>query len=103
MWNTWKADLYQTEPNVGMPKCEMRYQKTLNDDLSNMGMPSAFGGADFLAIEPGLFIDMVIREAWIKVPEEGTEATAAPEVSLAPESASMVDFLYLYRPFFLCH
>ena len=100
MWNTWKADLYPTEANVGMPKFEMRYKRTLNDDLIDMGMPSAFGEADFSDIGPGLFIDLVIHEAWLKISEEGTEAAAATGVSLTSEAALMVDFLYLDRPFF---
>jgi serpin B len=97
-WNSWKSNLYQTEASVGFPKLEMRYKKILNDSLKDMGMPSAFGDANFSGIAPDLAIDTVVHEAWIKISEEGTEAAAATGVSMN-ETAAMMDELYLNKPF----
>ena len=96
-WNSWKANLYQTETSVGFPKIEMRYKKVLNDALIDLGMPSAFSGADFSDINSDLSISMVIHEAWLKISEEGTEAAAATGVSL--DGSAMMDYVYLNKPF----
>ena len=97
-WNSWKSNLYQTEASVGFPKIEMRYKKELNETLIDLGMPSAFAGADFSDINPGLKIDVVIHEAWLKISEEGTEAAAATGVSMS-ETSAMMDYVYLNKPF----
>ena len=72
--------------------------KILNDALIDLGMPSAFAGADFSDINPGLKIDVVIHEAWLKISEEGTEAAAATGVSMS-ETSAMMDYVYLNKPF----
>ena len=97
-WTSWKENLYETQAFVGFPKLEMRYKKVLNESLIDLGMPSAFGNADFSGIGPGLVIDTVIHEAWIKISEEGTEAAAATGVSMNETSIAM-DELYVNKPF----
>ena len=41
-WLDWKSSMYQTQAYLGIPKMEMRYQKTLNEKLKGMGMKQAF-------------------------------------------------------------
>ncbi len=101
-WRAWKAELYQTEAMLGIPKLEMRYKKTLNETLKGLGMPSAFdpAAADLngIADGAGLFVSTVIHEAWLKFSEEGTEAAAATGASVEFTSAPE-DYIVLDRPF----
>lgn len=101
-WLSWKADIYPTTAYLGVPKMEMRYQKTLSETLKDMGMEQAFlsGSADFTGIskEADLFVTTVIHEAWLKFSEEGTEAAAATGIAVGTES-SIGNYVVLDRPF----
>lgn len=72
------------EVDIYLPKFEIKTPLyTLNDNLINLGMPTAFGsGADFSGLDGvgGLFISKVLHKAFIEVKEEGTEAAAATAV-----------------------
>ena len=78
---------------VAMPRFKMEAGFELQDELSGMGMPVAFGGkADFSGIngQRDLFISAVIHKAYVDVNEEGTEAAAAtavvmPRLAIRPE------------------
>ena len=101
-WLNWKSSLYQTEAYLGIPKMEMRYKKTLNETLQDMGMKQAFesGTANFTGISRNadLFVTTVIHEAYLKFSEEGTEAAAATGVAVGTES-SVGEYIVLDRPF----
>lgn len=65
---------------IALPKFEFRSKYFLNDTLREMGMPSAFTpNADFSGMtrKDRLLISIVVHEAYVKVDEKGTEATAA--------------------------
>jgi serine protease inhibitor len=68
---------------VQMPRWTFRVQARLNDHLSALGMPTAFGPHADLAgmtTQERLYISHVLHEAYIAVDEAGTEAAAATAV-----------------------
>jgi serpin B len=72
--------------HLSLPRFSFRFHTSLNETLSGLGMPSAFGGgADFSGMTEGggLFLDAVEHEAFIKVDEVGTEAAAATGSAMA--------------------
>ena len=87
----WKSQMKEDKLDaIYLPKFEFDTKYFMKETLSKMGMPSAFGNADFSGMDgtKNLFIDAVIHQAFIKVDEEGTEAAAATAVVMK-ESAVM--------------
>lgn len=99
-----KQDVYV---NLQLPKFEITFDEVLNDSLKNMGLKLAFdlNNADFSGIgttNGNLCLSLVRQKAVIKVNEEGTEAAAVTEVSLANggvmETEPSID-VFFNRPF----
>jgi serpin B len=87
------ADLY-------MPRFKFSTDVGLNDILSSLGMPEAFGdGADFSGINGArdLHVQAIVHKAIIAVDEKGTTASAATGVSVGIVSAPPT--LVVDRPF----
>jgi len=90
---------------VFLPRFEMEYERTLNDDLKALGMTDAFdpGRADFSALTPGggVWVDEVKQKAFVTVNEEGTEAAAATSVGVVESAPPTVrvdrPFLFVIR------
>ncbi|MCD6226904.1 serpin family protein [Candidatus Micrarchaeota archaeon] len=84
--NQWRSGLSKTKVDVSFPKFKMETEYTLNNDLADMGMPTAFipGAADFSGMtgNKDLFISKVVHKAFVEVNEEGTEAAAATGVGM---------------------
>ena len=83
--------LEETAVDVYLPRFAFETKYFLEEDLKEMGMPTAFTpSADFTEIteEDVLFIDIVIHQAFIEVNEEGTEAAAATGVSMHLSAAA---------------
>ena len=102
-WDEWLNSFSARDGTVGLPRFEMRYEKTLNEVLKDMGMERAFDDrADFTGMSPEgeqLLLDQVIHEAVIEVDEKGTEAAAvtiAPGLGEAPGPFEVI----ADRPFF---
>ena len=78
----------QTLSRLKMPKFTLRYEKTLNDVLKDLGMGVAFTKrANFRAVaDTALAIDKVKHKTFLRVNEEGTEASAATSVGFEPVS-----------------
>lgn len=80
----WVDSMTQKEVDIYLPKFKIKTPLyTLNDYLTNLGMPTAFGpGADFSGLDGTweLYISKVLHKAFIEVNEEGTEAAAATAV-----------------------
>ena len=85
-------DMQMKPINLMMPKFEFDSDFSLVEILRDMGMPSAFGNADFSGITGGrdLVISDVIHKAFVAVDEAGTEAAAATAVVFR-ESATIDD------------
>ena len=89
--NKWIVNIHKRKVKVYIPRFEMEERYELVPVLSDMGMITAFKKeADFSGItgKRDLYISNVIHQAFIKVDEEGTEATAATGVSF--KATSMV-------------
>lgn len=100
------STLKQQDVDLSMPRFQMRAALHLKEDLSALGMPTAFGGsADFSGVSdpPPGNIDDVVHQGYISVDEDGTEASAATAVVTADGSAVLRDapppVLRLDRPF----
>ena len=85
------------------PKFTFESGFKLAETLIQMGMPAAFGNADFSGMTGNrdLFIGDVVHKAFVAVDEEGTEAAAATAVIMV-EIARMIEdaiLMRLDRPF----
>jgi serpin B len=81
----WIKELDQSEPStihLEIPRFKTTGEFELAEILAKMGMPSAFGAADFsgMTSRGDLHISNVIHKAFIDVSEQGTEAAAATAV-----------------------
>ena len=86
--------------DLNMPRFKFSTDVGLNETLSALGMPEAFGGgADFSGINGArnLSIQSVIHKAIINVDEKGTTASAATGVSVG--LTSLPPTLVVNRPF----
>jgi serine protease inhibitor len=79
-WRTAVDSLHQQRiDEVALPRFELRWQATLNDALSKLGMPTAFapGAADFRPMSPANpALSRIVQKTYVKVDEHGTEAAA---------------------------
>ena len=89
---------------LSMPKFSYDNRIDLEQTLADMGMPSAFGNADFSGISEnsaGLYIYGAKHESFVSVDEKGTEAAAASYVAIAglSDNEFTMDrpFIYLIR------
>jgi len=88
--NEYKSQMQETKlDSISLPKFEFDTKYFMKDTLSAMGMPTAFGAADFSGMDGtiNLQISKVIHQAFIKVDEQGTEAAAATAVRMGYASA----------------
>lgn len=84
--NLWRGTLRERDIDVYIPRFTFESKYIMNDNLKEMGMPTAFEPpADFSGMTGSrdLFIGVVIHQAFVDVNEEGTEAAAATGVSMA--------------------
>jgi len=74
----------QSLSRLKMPRFMLRYKKTLNDVLRDLGMGVAFTKrASFRGIaDTSLAIDKVKHKTFLRVDEEGTETSAATSVGI---------------------
>jgi serpin B len=100
-----EAILDSLEPKqvaLTMPKFNYDSDFKLAETLAEMGMPDAFGPADFSGMDGtrNLFIGDVFHKAFVSVDEAGTEAAAATAVVMQKLAMPMFDVeLIVDRPF----
>lgn len=99
-----------SEPNEGMvyaslPKFEYDYEISMNNALSDLGMPDAFiaSKADFTKLgkssRGNIYIGEVLHKSFISVDEKGTKAGAVTKVEIKDESFTEGVTIRLDRPF----
>ena len=99
----WLSGLRKVEMAVFLPRFKTTCRFNWGDKLIAMGMPLAFGPADFSGMngKKDLFISRVIHQAFVDVNEEGTEAAAATAVimekGMPPEFRADHPFLFFIR------
>jgi serpin B len=93
----YKAQMTETRlDTIALPTFEFDAKYFMKRTLSDMGMPTAFGNADFSGMDgtTNLQISQVIHQAFVKVDEQGTEAAAATAVVMR-ETAVMPSNLFI--------
>ena len=90
--------------NTYLPKFSYEYEIQMNQILCDLGMPTAFGPADFLKLghssEGNIYIGEVLHKTYISLDEEGVKAAAVTSVEMKIEYAPMYDYtVNLDRPF----
>ena len=101
-WNSWREEFQEMEDfTVNMPKFKFEYERSMADDLKEMGLDIAFTDeADFSGISPvDLLISDVIHKTYIDVNEEGTEAAAVTAIVFETTSIGPPSYIRLDRPF----
>lgn len=97
------AALGRSYGTLRMPTLELESKFSLAQALTELGMPTAFGGgADLTGIASleHLFIQDVIHQGVVKVDEEGTEAAAATAVVVGTDSEPVSSFeMTVDRPY----
>jgi serpin B len=80
------SQMKRQQVEIFLPRFKLESSFDLNDTLTRMGMPDAFGSrADFSGMDGTrlLFLSGIFHKAWGEVNEEGTEAAAATVVAVA--------------------
>jgi len=86
---------------LSMPSFKFESAFDLGEALAGMGMPDAFGAADFSGMTGSrdLYIAFVVHKAFVSVDETGTEAAAATGVGMAVSAPQQYADFIVDRPF----
>lgn len=100
----WQSQMRTQDVDILMPRFTTESETHLEDILSSMGMPRAFGGdAEFPNMLKGyhdeLYVSMMKQKAKIEVNEEGTKAAATTVAEMAELSLPRYKYFYATRPF----
>ncbi len=82
----WKKNMHKEKVSVSIPKFSFETKYIMNEDLKEMGMPTAFSkDADFGGMwhrsgGENLYIHKTVQKTFIGVSESGTEASASTAV-----------------------
>ena len=90
-WSGLIAGLADNDLAVALPKFTLKYERTLNDDLTALGMGVAFLliSLTFPGMGPsGLMLEFVKQKAYVDVNEDGTEAGASMVTGMADTAAA---------------
>ncbi|HEV2703231.1 MAG TPA: serpin family protein [Steroidobacteraceae bacterium] len=98
--NNVTAQLAPAMVKVGLPRFSASYQASLTDALQAMGMGATFMPmADFSALAPGFWVNVVVHKTVVEVNESGTVAAAATGVGMTA-IVSQNDTMTMDHPFF---
>jgi serpin B len=100
---TWVNSMHKQLMEIYLPKYSYESKSTMNQILSDMGMPTAFDpyAANLTGINPDgdLFVSKVVHQAFIEVNEEGAEAAAATGVVIELQCAIICEQFKADHPF----
>ena len=100
----WQSQMRTRDVDILMPRFTTESETHLEDILSSMGMPRAFGGdAEFPNMLKGyhdeLYVSMMKQKAKIEVNEEGTKAAAVTVAEMSEKSMPRYKYFYATRTF----
>ena len=92
--NEWQSQMRTEEVNILMPRFTTESETYLENILSSMGMPRAFGDrAEFPNMLKGhqdnLYVSMMKQKARIEVDEEGTKAAAVTAAAVTRSASNI--------------
>jgi serpin B len=101
--NEWISKLSEQKKTVYLPKFEFKFDNSLVDELSALGMTDAFSEskANLSGISDAakLYVSEVMHKSYIKVDERGTEAAAVTGITVGVTSMPMDNSFRVDRPF----
>jgi serpin B len=103
VWASMTGALSKVRVNLTMPRVRLEFARTMNDDLTALGMGLAFlPAADFtgMSTQPVL-LSYVKQKAYVDINEEGTEAAAVTIVGVEATSAPVSITMRVDRPYLL--
>lgn len=101
--NDWLQKMTEQKKKVFLPKFEFKFDNSLVDELSALGMTDAFNemkaNLSGISEEAHLFISQVMHKTYIKVDERGTEAAAVTGITVGTTSAGPDPSFRVDHPF----
>ncbi len=103
--NSWISKLSEQKKKVFLPKFEFKFDDSLVDELTALGMTDAFNDAKAnlsgISNAAKLMISEVMHKSYIKVDERGTEAAAVTGItvgvtSVGPDTSFRVDHPFVF-------
>lgn len=103
--NDWVSKLTEQKKKLYLPKFEFKFDDSMVDELSALGMTDAFDDmkANLSGISDAekLVISEVMHKTYIKVDERGTEAAAVTGItigttSIGPDNSFRVDHPFVF-------
>lgn len=99
----WISKMTEQKKEVFLPKFEFKFDNSLVDELSALGMTDAFNDAKAnltgISDAAKLVISEVIHKSYIKVDERGTEAAAVTGITVRVTSVGPDNSFRIDRPF----
>jgi serpin B len=102
--STWKSSLSNQSVVVNIPKFKLETSYSLNEMLSDMGMPSAIDPetadlSGILTVPEQLYVQAALHKAFVEVNEEGTEAAASTAIIVGTTSVHIDPVFRADHPF----
>ena len=101
--NAWLVKMTEQKKKVYLPKFEFKFDASLVDELSALGMTDAFSEmqANFIGISDAakLYISEVMHKTYVKVDESGTEAAAVTGITIGITAIGPDDSFRADHPF----